>query len=322
MIGSYLLKRTLQVNITAHKYLHSSKLLPGNKKKVIGEYLYGLHPCLGAISNGRRIIHKIFIREEKEIEEGEEGTERDKEQGIKTYRRYELYKHAESNNIPIINISSAEINKISGNRPHQGVAMDVAPLLVKDLGLKEIEDEANESRDIPPVWLFLEAIRDPMNLGAILRSSKYFGIDRVILSSHCSRLSPVVSKASAGAMETMDIRAITNTTKFLWHIGNYWKIIGTCSPVEEENLYHTVQIHDLEDLKIEKPTLILFGNEGEGLSEKIAEFCHSMLSIKPWGELPDGIDSLNVSVSAGLVLHKVSRVRPSNTEMEKRNSEC
>ena len=319
MIVSNLLKGTLRVNQTVHKSLHTSTLLAGSKKKAVGEYLYGLYPCLGAISNGRRVVHKIFIREEKEIQEGEEGTEKDKQQGIKSFRRYELYKYAETNNIPLINVSASEIDNISGNRPHQGVAMDVTPLLVKDLGLKEIEDEANNSKVSPPVWLFLEAIRDPMNLGAILRSSKYFGIDRVILSSHCSRLSPVVSKASAGAMETMDIRAITNTTKFLWHIGMHWKIIGTCSPMEEENLYQTVQVHDLEEMKIEKPTLILFGNEGEGLSEKIAEFCHSMVTIKPWGELPEGLDSLNVSVSAGILLHKVSRVRPSNEDMAQRN---
>ena len=266
-------------------------------------------------------MHKIFIRKEDEIEEGEEGTEKDRAQGIKNFRRYDLYKFAETNNIPVISVTPAEIDKISGDRPHQGVAMDVAPLLVKDLSLKELEGEVNVPHLSPPVWLFLEAIRDPMNLGAILRSSKYFGVEKVILSPFCSRLSPVVSKASAGAMETMDIRAISNTSKFLWHIGKYWKIIGTCSPKEEENLYQTVPIYDLEEMKIEKPTLIIFGNEGEGMSEKIVEFCHSMVTVKPWGELPEGIDSLNVSVSAALVLHKVSRVRPGNEEMEKRNLE-
>ena len=260
---------------------------------------------------GRRIIHKIFIRQEQESQGSDK--KREKELGIKSFRRYEIFKFAESNNVPIIHVTPAEIDKISGDRPHQGVAMDVAPLIVQDLTIKQIESDSKVySNGAPPLWLFLEEIRDPMNLGAILRSSKYFGVDKVILSPRCSRLSPVVSKASAGAMETLDIRAIASTAKFLWHSSAHWNIVGTCSPAEEDNLYKTVEIRDLEELKIEKPTLILFGNEGEGLSEDIAQFCHSMMSIRPWGELPEGIDSLNVSVSAALILHRASRVRPSN----------
>ena len=291
--------------------VHTTSTLYGNRKKAIGEYLYGLYPCLGAIQMGKRIIHKIFIREEQETQDGDKNRER--ELGIKSFRRYEIFKFAESNNVPVIYVTPAEMDKISGDRPHQGIAMDSAPLIVQDLTIKQIETCSKlYTNGSPPLWLFLEEIRDPMNLGAILRSSKYFGVDKIILSPRCSRLSPVVSKASAGAMETLDIRAIASTAKFLWHTSVHWSIIGTCSPMEEENLYKTVEVKDLEELKIEKPTMILFGNEGEGLSEEIAQFCDSMMSIRPWGELPEGIDSLNVSVSAALVLHRASRVRPSS----------
>ncbi|KAI6653237.1 rRNA methyltransferase 1, mitochondrial [Oopsacas minuta] len=316
-----LLRRTLRsitLQNTCNNSIHTNSLLFGNKKKAIGEHLYGLYPCLAAVTMNRRIIHKIYIREDKDSQDGDKN--RNRELGIKSFRRYELFKYAESNNIPIVNVTSTEMDRISGDRPHQGVAMDVSPLVVQDITLKEIEtDSALSVNNSPPIWLFLEEIRDPMNMGAILRSSKYFGVDRVILSPRCSRLSPVVSKASAGAMETLDIRAIASTTKFLWYCSRYWSIIGTCSPVEEENLYQTVQIGDLDELRIEKPTLILFGNEGDGLSEDIAQYCHSMLSIQPWGELPEGIDSLNVSVSAALILHKVSTVRPRNVEMADQN---
>lgn len=301
----------LRHSITTVRRVHTTTPMYSNRKKAIGEYLYGLYPCLGAIKMGRRIIHKVFIREEQETREGDK--KRERELGMKSFRRYEIFKFAESNNVPVIYVTPGEMDKISGDRPHQGVAMDAAPLVVQDLTVKQIETESKVcSNGSPPLWLFLEEIRDPMNLGAILRSGKYFGVDKVILSPRCSRLSPVVSKASAGAMETLDIRGIASTAKFLWNSSAYWNIIGTCSPVEEENLYKTVEIKDLEELKIEKPTLILFGNEGEGLSEEIAQYCHSLLSIRPWGELPEGIDSLNVSVSAALILHRVSCVRPSS----------
>ena len=285
---------------------HTSGYFSG-KYKLHGEYLYGLYPCLNAINAEKRIVYTVFLKNEDDLDGGDSLR---KDVGIKNFRRLDVFKYAELRNIPIKYVPSTQLNSMSGNRPHQGVVMDVDPLLVRDLSLTDVQTDCMKFiGGKPPVWLFLNEIRDPMNVGAILRSCLYFGIDRVILSRKVSRLSPVVSKASAGALETMDIRGVANVSKFLWTCSKHFEIIGTCSPKEEENLYQTVNIHDLTDFQIRKPTMILFGNEGEGLSIETAEYCHKMLSIKPYGDLPEGLDSLNVSVSAGLLLHQVNCAR-------------
>ncbi len=139
---------------------------------------------------------------------------------------------------------------------------------------------------------------DPQNVGALLRSSYFLGVDKVVVSAKNSApLSPVVSKASSGSLELMDIYSTENMMKFLDDCkSNGWHVVGTGL---------TESAVPLESVTIKKPTILILGNEGHGLRTNIVRRCHQVVKIakdinKDDG---DGVDSLNVSVTGGILLH-------------------
>ncbi|KAL4687523.1 hypothetical protein H8959_019651 [Pygathrix nigripes] len=96
---------------------------------------------------------------------------------------------------------------------HQGVCMEVSPLRPRPWSAA---GEASPGDDPQQLWLVLEGIQDPRNFGAVLRSAHFLGVDKIITSRRNScPLTPVVSKASAGAMEVMDVFSTDDLTGFL-----------------------------------------------------------------------------------------------------------
>ncbi|KAF8794200.1 rRNA methyltransferase 1 like protein [Argiope bruennichi] len=161
-----------------------------------------------------------------------------------------------------------------------------------------------------PVWLVLDEILDPMNVGAVIRSAQYFGIDKlfVVKGSSC-KLSPTVSKASCGALEVMDIYQIQKFESFLQMKKDQgWNIISTVAYCEDGSEASN-QITDVTDFRISRPTILILGNEGKGVSPEIQKLCDTFVSIPPENNLQEGIDSLNVSVAAGIILYSLSTGR-------------
>eukprot|EP00172_Hildenbrandia_rubra_P002575 Plantae.Rhodophyta-Hildenbrandia_rubra.ctg35234.p1 GENE.Plantae.Rhodophyta-Hildenbrandia_rubra.ctg35234~~Plantae.Rhodophyta-Hildenbrandia_rubra.ctg35234.p1 ORF type:complete len:650 (+),score=116.22 Plantae.Rhodophyta-Hildenbrandia_rubra.ctg35234:149-2098(+) len=149
-----------------------------------------------------------------------------------------------------------------------------------------------------PCWLALDEVSDPQNLGALLRSAHFLGVTGIFLShKNCSRLSPVVSKASAGAMEMMEVHSVGSMPRFLRHAAERgWRVIATA--VEDDAL----PCHKLE---LSRPTVIVLGSEGSGLRTLVRQSCTDVVEIVRASENDDGIDSLNVSVAGGIVLHQL-----------------
>jgi len=148
----------------------------------------------------------------------------------------------------------------------------------------------------PKIMLILDAIHDPMNFGAILRSAYYFGVSMVVTSSGCCPLSPIASKASAGVLETMSIHKVENLHDFVREIRECgWHILGTAMP-------DTDGAKPLSDITVSQRTALLIGNEGYGVSQNIRDSCDESVCIMPRGKLQVGYDSLNVSVATGVLL--------------------
>lgn len=161
-----------------------------------------------------------------------------------------------------------------------------------------------------PVWLVLDEVMDPQNLGALLRSAYFLGSQGVIVcSKNSASLSATVSKASAGAMELRPVYSAKNLMQFLEQSKQVgWQVIG--SALSSESV-------PAGKLTIDKPTLLVMGNEGRGLRTNVLRLCDVLVQIeggnhagevgKPRGALDgdDGLDSLNVSVAAGILLHKL-----------------
>ncbi|CAL4110613.1 unnamed protein product [Meganyctiphanes norvegica] len=140
-----------------------------------------------------------------------------------------------------------------------------------------------------------------MNLGAILRSSYFLGIDKVLVSHKNScRISGVVSKASAGVAEIIQVNQVMDAEKFIKNI----KAAGWCTVVATaSNDPRAVPISTFTPIR---NTLILIGNEGTGVNESLSQLCDTAVTILPRRQLHPDVDSLNVSVATALLLHTIS----------------
>ncbi|KAI9208665.1 Alpha/beta knot methyltransferase [Polychytrium aggregatum] len=313
------------------------------------ELLYGAASVLPALDQQRRKILRLFVRiqgglyEQLDIE-----TPMSRKKLNHMYIREDLLSQVEASkliqfaksearkkNIPIREISQSRLDVLSEKRPNQGLVMEAMPLEVeicRSLGTFDsetsrypVQTSAKESIEMIsnhrfPIWLVLDSIMDPQNLGAILRTAHFFNLDGVIISSKESApLSPVVSKASSGALEVMDLFVAPSIPKLLESSAiEGWHIYGTDirAPLDQRvSLYPAPGGSVPRKPLVEGPTILVMGNEGTGLKSSVSRLCHQHIVIgggtEPSehaqaatnaGEERLSVDSLNVSVAAGIIL--------------------
>lgn len=159
-----------------------------------------------------------------------------------------------------------------------------------------------ENLSEPPFLLVLDGITDPHNLGACLRTADAMGVHAVIAPKDKSAgLNATVSKVACGAAETVPYITVTNLARTLRELKEYgiW-IVGT-DMGGDSDLYHC----DLPD-----SVAWVMGNEGEGMRRLTREHCDMLVSIPMFGT----VESMNVSVSAGMVLSETRRQRVLKSE--------
>lgn len=263
----------------------STSLLQANWK---GDALYGISPVLAALKFGRRALYTLHVQEGL-------AANNKKDQSSVT----DAIKAAAEAGAAVNEASKHDLNMVSNNRPHQGVVLDCSPLSF--LPLDSLQDASAPAlpEGRPPLWLVLDEVMDPQNFGAALRSAHFLGATGVLTCSRNSApLSPVVSKASAGAMEAMSVHSAQNLPRTLAAAASSgWQIIGAAS---ESNAVNCL------DIKLTRPTLLVLGNEGVGLRTNVRSVCHSLVRVDT-GYTPEdsGVDSLNVSVATGILLHQL-----------------
>ena len=195
-------------------------------------------------------------------------------------------------NIPVRTFTKHDLNMLTDSRPHQGLVLRAAPL---EISRTKVLDPVDSFRCV----VALDSITDPQNLGAILRSCHFLGAGGVILcTKNSSPLSPVVSKASAGALEIMPISEVNNMMRFLDSSkSNGWQVVGTS--ISDRAV-------ELPRVPTTKPTILVLGNEGHGIRTNILNRCDHLVKIPRGNKSPsvlDRVDSLNVSVGGGIILY-------------------
>lgn len=198
--------------------------------------------------------------------------------------------------VPLRRVEKHELNLLSDNRPHQGVVLDCAPLsFERDLVAGGLEAAAGR-----PIWLALDEVSDPQNLGAILRSALFLGAAGVVVCARNSApLSPVVSKASAGAMELLPVHEAANLPAWLEaSAAAGWTVLGADAGGGAV---------DVAGVAVRGPTLLVLGSEGGGMRTNVRRACTQLVCVPgaAAASLADrgaGVDSLNVSVAAALCL--------------------
>ena len=207
---------------------------------------------------------------------------------------YKIKTKAKEKKIPITEVDRSKLNKISQTQNHQGVIAIVPPFNYCEVD--EILELANEKKEQPFI-LILDGIEDPHNLGSIIRTAETSGVHGIIIPKRRSAtVNSTVSKVSAGAVEYMKIARVNNINETIRQLKKQgiW-ICGT--DMETETIY-TKQDYRL-------PIAIVIGSEGFGMSRLVKENCDFLVKIPMKGK----INSLNASVSAGIIMYEVVRKR-------------
>ncbi len=179
-------------------------------------------------------------------------------------------------------------NKVNGL--HQGIIIEVSDIKTYNLDIIKKFTSKN------PVIVMLDHLEDPHNFGAIIRTSYALGIDAIIIPNDRSvDITPTVVKTSAGAIYNIPIIKVPNLTNTIEKLKKegYW-IVGT-----------DMQGDNYCELKYDMPTCLIIGNEGKGMSKIVKNNCDYLVSIPMEGQ----IDSLNASVSCGIILSEIKRQR-------------
>ncbi|MEV0680851.1 23S rRNA (guanosine(2251)-2'-O)-methyltransferase RlmB [Actinosynnema sp. NPDC050436] len=197
--------------------------------------------------------------------------------------------------ISVLEVQRGELDRITGGAMHQGLGLQVPPYEYADA--RELLKIAQESGN-PPLLVALDGVTDPRNLGAVVRSAAAFGAQGVVLPQRRSAsITAVAWRTSAGTAARMPIAIATNLTRQL----REWAEAGLM--VVGLDADGDVDVDGL-DLAT-GPLVVVVGSEGRGLSRLVRETCDQTVSIP----MAAGVESLNASVAAGVVLAEVARRR-------------
>lgn len=292
------------------------------------QFLYGRSVVHSALSQSRRQLYKLYVQT---------GENRSPDETLTAL--------ATSKGVTVQQVPSSEqhvMDKISMGRPHNGYILETSPLpqlpatslgaleeTPAKLGFHvEIAHQTREELDIngtntffkragrtaKPFVLLLHEIGDPGNLGGMLRTASYLGVDAVAITSRSSSgLTPVVLKSAAGAVEEIPILRVDSPVEFLNKSREHgWKTYAAVAPPDRTLARrHGDKFVSLEDVEAAKPLddspcILVMGNEGHGLPKAVKVAADYELSV-PHFVHESCVDSLNVSVAAGVLAHAFVR---------------
>ena len=274
------------------------------KKELIveikGELLYGVHPVRLALQAQKRTINKIFYNKYSE-------------------KPSQLAEYAQTKKIETQMISRYDLDELTrqsykykDHHVHQGIVADVSRKYqtpvdyfmpqFPDLKFDYDQDLAEEN-----FILLLFDIKDPMNLGAILRSAYYFGINKVIVAGDRIDLNGIVSKTSSGALEMMSVYAVRHTVTFLEKLQSHgWRVLALTVPNT-----NCKQVVPLNQIVRRKKTILIVGSEGVGIPPEV-------LQVSDGGVFIPGVQNIGNQTKVGQENQDVSEksitITQDNTE--------
>lgn len=192
-------------------------------------------------------------------------------------------------------VPRATLSRMTKNQNHQGVIIEVKPAKKKtddDLG-----GVLEQNKDNNPLYLILDSVQDPHNLGACIRTADAAGVTAIIIpKDRSASINETVRKVASGAVENVTVLSVVNLVRVIKKMkeAGIW-IVGTAGGAEQS----------IYDMNMKVPTAIIMGGEGKGMRESLLKECDYVASLPILGK----IESLNVSVATGVVLYEVIRQR-------------
>lgn len=242
--------------------------------------IYGINPVLEALEAGER-IEKIYLLTGKKAP---------------VFRR--IYSLAKDQKIQFVLNSQDKLDRLVPGRKHQGV---VALISAVDFIPLDILIENIHSKGEVPNLVLLDRLNDPYNFGAVIRSAEVLGIHGIIF---CPResvpVTDLVIKASAGAVFHIDICKVDNTSSALGYLRNSGIWIYASSSHASKPMW---------EMDFTQPQVIIIGSEGKGIRPLLLKNSDDIFRIPQVGKT----ESLNVSVSAGIIMAEVLKQRQQKT---------
>jgi 23S rRNA (guanosine2251-2'-O)-methyltransferase len=240
-----------------------------------GKVLTGFHAITSRLRQSPESVSEIYI-------DAERGDARAKD----------LRKLAERLNVRLIPVDSKRLDGMAGGVRHQGVVAQASTLEMP----KFIEDVL-ESIDEPPLFLILDGVQDPHNLGACLRVADGAGAHAVIAPKDRSvGLTTAAIKVASGAAESVPYIVVTNLARTMRDLKDKGVWLIGADDSAAETIYKA---------KLDGSIALVLGAEGEGLRRLTKDSCDMLVSIPMMGS----VSSLNVSVASGVCLYEARRRR-------------
>ena len=245
-----------------------------------GNAIYGLMPVLEALRAGGKKLEQITIVE-----------------GAKHERLRELLDLAKRARVPVNRAPRSALDRVLPGVMHQGVIARTTAASYRNADelLDELSSQVGTAT--PPLVLGLDAVEDPRNLGAILRTAECAGVGGVFIPERRAvGLTATVGKAAAGALEHISVARVTNLVQLIEQLKqrNIW-VVGAAADGDS----------DYTEWDWTVPSALFLGGEGTGLHRLVRERCDTLVRIPLRGR----IESLNVSVAAGVILYEALRQR-------------
>jgi 23S rRNA (guanosine2251-2'-O)-methyltransferase len=208
-------------------------------------------------------------------------------------RTREVAALASRHGLPVERASARDFTQLLGEAVHQGVMAEVTslPPWAEDDLLTAVTGATH------PLVLALDGVQDPHNLGACLRSADACGaLALVVPKDRAAQLTPTARKVAAGAAETTPVVAVTNLVRCLRLLkqAGLW-VVGAESQANKR----------AQDVDLRTGTVLVLGAEGAGLRQLTRQSCDFLVRLPQLG----AVESLNVSVAAGMLLYEAVRQR-------------
>ena len=237
-------------------------------------FIHGFHAVLSRLRHHPESVHVVYLDQ----------TRRDK-------RARDLLRIAAERGVRVVPTEAARVDDMAHGKS-QGVAALADPVqLAHDL------DEVLADLAEPALLLVLDGVTDPHNLGACLRSADAFGVHAVLApKDRAASLNATAVKAASGAAESVPYLPVTNLARSLRELkARDILVVGT----DQEG---SIAVSDAD---LAGPVALVLGAEGTGLRRLTREHCDVLVRIPMFGQ----VESLNVSVSAGVCLYEAQRQR-------------
>jgi len=237
--------------------------------------IYGINPVLEALRAGRVTALRVSTRADE--------------------RLTDLVSRAEAQGIPVRRANVSELDRFARHGAHQGVVADV-----RDREHFSVEDLVAGATGTPLI-VVLDSIEDPHNVGAILRTVDAAGATGLVRQSrHAAPLEGAAAKTSAGAVAHVKVAEVVNVARALEALkeAGVWTV-GLAGDAPKR----------YDEVDLTAPTAIVVGAEGTGLRRLVRERCDFLASIPMAGH----VQSLNVSVAAGIAIFEALRQRHRKT---------